>query len=218
MAAAPQNRVEWQKLYYQHQKSYLRTRMNAIKLIWDGKKLVDVCIILGCNLKSLRNWVDAYLLGGFKELLRKKKSGQTGKGKLSEEQLRLLKYIVVHKTPLDYDMNFYRWTLSLLGELLEKKWGIQLQKSQIQQILTKKLNLSYQKFHRDYANADIGAQKEFAKDIGQRINEKEEDEVLIWFDEFSISTRPDTSYGWAQINTNPTIGSDEKKENDIMGF
>jgi len=216
MAAAPQDIKEWQKLYYQHQQGYLRTRMKAIKLIWEGNKLVDVCLQLRCNLKSLRKWVDAYLSGGFKKLLAKKRSGKTGKGKLSAEQLRILKYIVTQKTPLDYGMDFYRWTLDLLGDLLEKKWGIKLQKSQIQQILKKKLNLSYQKFHRDYANADIGAQKAFAKDINRRINEKGEDEVLIWFDEFSISTRPDTSYGWAERNTNPSIGSNEKKEKAIM--
>ena len=211
IGAAPQDRKEWQKLYYQHQKCYLRRRLDAIKLLWDGLKLVDVCIRINCNLKSLRKWVDSYLSGGFKKLLTKKVSGKLGKGKLSKEQLKVLKYIVLHKRPLDYGMDLYRWTLGLLKDLLLTKWGISLQKSQIQVVLTKKLNLSYQKFHRDYANADIGAQKAFARDLNQRTENKEENEVLIWFDEFSISTRPDASYAWAERNTNPTIDSNEKK-------
>jgi len=218
IAAAPQNKEEWQKLYYQHQATYLRRRLKAIKLLWEGNKLVDVCLRLECNLKSLRKWIDSYLSGGFKSLLAKKVSGKRGKGKLTKERLRILKYIILHKTPLDYGVDLYRWTLSLLGDLLKKKWGICLQKSQIQSILKEKLNLSYQKFHRDYANADVGAQKAFARDLNQRVENKKEGEVLIWFDEFSISTRPDASYAWAEKNSNPTIASNEKKEKDITGF
>ncbi len=216
MAAAPQNRKELQRLYYANQNSYLRTRLKAIELIWDGLKLVDVCIRLNCNLKSLRKWIDAYLNGGFEELLQKKVSGKLGKGKISKDRLRILRYIILEKSPSDYGMDFYRWTLDAIKNLIFKKWKIALQKSRLQVILKEKLGLSYQKFHRDYANADIGAQKAFAKDINQRIENKSEDEVQIWFDEFSISTRPDASYGWAKINSSPTVPSNEKKDKDIM--
>lgn len=213
---APQDRSEWQRLYYKHQQFYLRRRLNAIKLLWDGGSLTDVCLELNCNIKSLRLWVDWYLKGGFKELLKPKISGKTGKGQLSEDQLRILKFIILEKTPLDYGKEVYRWTLDLLGGLIFEKWAVRMQKSQIQEILTKKLNLSYQKFHRDYSNADKSKQKAFSKDLENRLEHQKPDEALIWFDEFSISTRPDASYGWAEKNTSPSIPSNEKKENDIM--
>lgn len=213
---APQDRALWQKLYYKHQKTYLRRRLDAIRLLWDGLKLVDVCSELNCNIKSLCFWIDSYLSGGFKQLLKPKVSGKTGKGQLNTKQLELLKFIILHKTPLDYGYDLHRWTLSLLGALISEKWGVQLQKSHLQVILTKQLNLSYQKFHRDYANADKGKQKAFASDLHRRTENQQADEVMIWFDEFSISTRPDASYGWAQRNTSPTIPSNEKKENGIM--
>jgi len=196
----------------------LRTRLNAIKLLWDDFKLVDVCIRLNCNIKSLRKWIDAYLAGGFKQLLLKKVSGRSGKGKLDKDYLRILRYIILQKKPSDYGMDFYRWTLDAIKNLIFQKWEIGLKKSQLQVILKEKLGLSYQKFHRDYANADIGAQKAFAKDINRRIENKSEDEIQIWFDEFSISTRPDASYGWAEINSSPTVPSNEKKDKDIMVF
>jgi len=218
MAVAPQDRDEWQRLYYHHQNFYFRRRLNAVRLIWDGLKLVDVCIAVNCDIKSLRKWIDAYLSGGFKQLLASKVSGKRGKGKLSKDQLRVLKYIILKKTPLDYAMDFYRWTLDAIKNLIATKWQVELKKSQIQVILKQKLGLSYQKFHRDYANADINKQKSFAKDLSQRIENKSEDEVQIWFDEFSISTRPDASYGWARVNTHPTIPSNEKKEKDTMDF
>lgn len=216
MRKAPQNREEWQRLYYKHQKSYQRRRLEGIKLIWDDWKLVDVCKDVKCDRKTLQVWIDAYLSGGFKELLKPKISGKSGKGKLTAENLRLLKYIILQKSPLDYKFECYRWTLDLIGQLLVNKWGISLKKSQLQIILKDKLNLSYQKFHRDYANADKGKQKAFASDLHHRLEEQQTDEALIWFDEFSISTRPDAAYGWAEKNTSPTIPSNEKKENGIM--
>lgn len=218
MQKAPQNQEEWQKLYYKHQKGYQRRRLTAIKLLWNGWKLVDICADLKCDIKSLRDWIDAYLSGGFTELLEPKISGKLGKGQLTDKHLRVLKYIVLHKTPLDYGYEVYRWTLDLISDLLTKKWDIHLKKSRIQAILTNNLNLSYQKFHRDYINADKGKQKAFASDVNHRLEHQQKDEALIWFDEFSISTRPDASYGWAARNTSPTIPSNEKKENGIMDF
>ena len=201
---------------YKHQEPYLRRRLNATKLLWDGRKLVDVCSELNCDIKSLRFWVDSYLSGGFDRLLRPKVSGKSGKGQLGGQQLKVLKFIVLNKTPLDYGYELYRWTLDLIGDLVSKKWGARLKKSRLQVILTTKLNLSYQKFHRDYANADKGKQKSFAADLHRRLEEQQPDEVMIWFDEFSISARPDASYGWAGKNTCPTVPSNEKKENAIM--
>lgn len=218
MQKAPKDRKAWQKYYYKYQKSYQRRRLEAIKMLWDGDKLVDVCFKLGCDRKTLRVWIDSYLSGGFEELLIAKKSGKQGTGQLSKPQLRLLKFIILHKSPEDYGLESYRWTLNLVGKLLKDKWKIELKKSQIQYILTEELNLSYQKFHRDYANADKGAQKAFARDLHSRMEEQQADEAIVWFDEFSISTRPDAAYGWAEKNTSPTVPSNEKKENAKMDF
>lgn len=221
IAKAPQNRKLWQKLYYKHQKSYQRKKLEAIKLLWDGSKLVDVCFRLECAKDTLNNWIDTYLSGGFDALLLPKKSGKTGKGQLTANKLKILKYIILHKLPSDYptyNLSGHVWTLCNIKILLVEKWNITLEKSWIHEILHKKLNLSFQKFHRDYANADKNKQKEFAVDLQNRIDNKTDDEVYFWYDEFSVSTRPQASYGWAEKNTTPTIPSDEKKENVIMDF
>lgn len=215
MLKAPQDRELWQKLYYKHQKSYQRAKLEAIKLIWDNFKLVDVRLRLGCAENTLNGWIDAYLSGGFKLLLMPKKSGKSGTGQLNNQKKRLLKYIILYKNPSDYpdyDLVGYVWTLEILRVFLLKKWDVKLKKSRIHEILDKDLNLSFQKFHRDYANADKNKQKEFASDLQNRLDNKTEDEVHLWYDEFSVSTRPQASYGWAEKNTSPTIPSNEKKK------
>jgi len=218
IALAPQDRELWQKLYYKHPKSYQRRRMNAIKLLWDGLKQIEVCEQIGCNRKTLHTWIDLYLSGGFSSLLSPLKPNKLGTGLLKAYHLRILKYIILHKSPIDYGKVGYRWTLAYIGELLVDKWQINLQKSRIQEILQNDLNLSYQKFHRDYGNADKGKQKAFAKDLNQRLSNQSKEEAIIWFDEFSISTRADTSYGWAERNSSPKIVTNEKKDNGIMDF
>lgn len=213
---APQDRELWQKLYYKHQKAYQRKRLEAIKLLWDGLKLVDVCERLNCDIQTLRTWIDLYLGGGFKRLLEPKVSGKKGKGRLSSKRLKLLKYIILNKLPSDYGFDGYVWTLDIISKLLKNKWSIELKKSRLGTIMDKELNLSYQKFHRDYINADKGKQQAFVSDLQHRINEEKEEDVLLWYDEFSVSTRPQNSRAWAEKNTAPSIRSDEKKENGIM--
>lgn len=217
---APQDRALWQKLYYKHQKSYQRKRLEAIKLLWDGLKMVDVRLRLGCAVNTLNGWVDSYLSGGFDELLRPKQSGKAGTGQLTGTRLRVFRYIVLHKMPDDYaehGLSGYVWTLGRLATLLSKKWGIELKAARIHEILDKELNLSFQKHHRDYANASAAEQQRFVSDMKQRIDNQPEGEVQIWYDEFSVSTRPQASYGWAEKNGSPTIPSNEKKENATTG-
>lgn len=218
---APQDRDLWQKLYYKHQKSYQRRKLESIKLLWDGLKMTDVRFRLDCAVNTLNNWIDSYLLGGFDELLKPKQSGKAGTGQLTGNRLRILKYIILHKMPddySDYDLVGYVWTLGKIENLISKKWGVQLKRTRIHEILDKELNLSFQKHHRDYANASAAKQQNFVVDMQQRIDNQTEEEVHIWYDEFSVSTRPQASYAWAEKNSLPTIPSNEKKENAIMDY
>lgn len=218
---APQDRELWQKLYYKHQKSYHRRKLNSIKLLWDGLKIIDVRHSLGCSVNTLNGWIDDYLNGGFSELLNPRQSGNEGKGKISDARLRVFKYIILHKKPSnysDYGLIGYVWTLNLMQILLSKKWQIDLKITRIREILDRKLNLSFQKHHRDYANASSAKQQNFVKDMQRRIDNHPENEAHIWYDEFSVSTRPQASYGWAEKNTSPSIPSNEKKENAIMDY
>jgi len=214
LALAPQNKEEWSRLFKLHKEEYLRKRLRAINLCWDGLSQNQVKRQLGCSQSSLHRWIDSYLDGGFTKLLGKWISGNSGKGKLTKIRKRILRYIILKKSPMDYAYQSGVWTLDLLIDLLNKKWDISLQKSQLYVILNKDLGLSHQKFHRDYQEADKGKQKQFLKDLDKALSE--ENQEVIWFDEFSLSTRTEAGYGWAVINSSPRIASREKKENVVM--
>ena len=63
------NIEQWQKLYYQNQQSYLRTRLLAIKFLAEGKTRTEVTKLVNCTYKTLTSWIDKYLEGGLKKLI-----------------------------------------------------------------------------------------------------------------------------------------------------
>ena len=52
-------------------------------------------------------------------------------------------------------------------QIIEQKWHVQLKDSRIYEIIGE-LNLSYQKSHRDYANANKVKQKQFVEQLKKR--------------------------------------------------
>ena len=44
--ALGQDDVLWRKLYLRNQKEYIRKRLKAIKLLWEGKSRTEVTVLL----------------------------------------------------------------------------------------------------------------------------------------------------------------------------
>lgn len=74
----------------------------------------------------------------------------------------------------------------------------------------RRLNLSHQKAHSDYQNADKNEQLQFIEKFKQTLLESDDQNAVITFDEFSISSKPGNYYGWAERNTRPRVRTDEK--------
>ena len=149
---------EWQKLYYKHQQSYKRKRLEAIKYLQEGKSRTEVMAKLGCARQSLISWIDLYCEGGLEALVRDIKSNRIQR--LSQEQKEKLKKMLLEEKPTDYEIDRQIWTGKILIEVIEKRWGITLKDSRVYDIL-KELGLSHQKAHRDYQNGDPKVQAEF---------------------------------------------------------
>lgn len=82
---APRDDSEWSRLFAKHKEEYLRKRLRVLKLSWEGLSQSKIRTKLGCSKSSIHRWIDAYLSGGYAELLQKHISGATGKGQLSSQ-------------------------------------------------------------------------------------------------------------------------------------
>lgn len=104
---APKDRELWQKLYYRHKTQRQRRRLLALKAIWDGQTMATVCREQKVHRHSLEHWFDLYLHGGFDALLAPERRAVPQA--LSPQQRKVLRYIILHKTPADYGLDSYQW-------------------------------------------------------------------------------------------------------------
>ena len=152
----------WQKLYYKHPQAYVRQRLLAIKYLWEGKSRTEVTQILGCNYKSLTKWIDKFLEGGLPKLTQP--ITHQVPCRLQPSQQLELKKMLLEQKPTDYGIDRYIWTGKIISQVIQQKWGITLKDTRIYEILDQ-LNLSHQKAHRDYANADKNLQQQFVETL-----------------------------------------------------
>ena len=143
----PQDREQWQKLYYRHKEQRPRRRLLALKAIWDGQTLAGVCRTQKVRLKTLEHWLDLFLHGGFDALLAAERRAVPQA--LSPQRRKVLHYILLHKTPADYGLDSYQWTARRVQSLIQHKWGIHLGLGRLYQLFHQ-FGLSHQKVHRDY--------------------------------------------------------------------
>jgi transposase len=152
----------WQKLYYKHPQAYLRQRLLAIKYLWEGKSRPEVTQLLNCNYKSLTKWIDKFLEGGLQKLT--EPITHQVPSRLQPEQQLELKKMLLEQKPSDSGIDRYIWTGKIISQVIQSRWGVTLKESRIYEIL-EQLNLSHQKAHRDYTNADKSLQQQFVETL-----------------------------------------------------
>lgn len=160
---APQDREQWQKLYYRHQSQRLRRRLLALRAIWDGQTLVEVCRTQKVHRNTLERWLDLYLHGGFPALLAAVVH-RTHPQTLSPTRRKILRYILLHKLPADYGLDSYQWTGLRAQALIQQKWGLHLELGRIYQIFHQ-FGLSRQRVHRDYGPSSPAKRAAFVAEL-----------------------------------------------------
>ena len=153
---------EWQKLYYRNQQQYMRQRLVANKLLQEGHNRTQVSEQLGCRYDTLTAWIDKYLSNGLNGLVKPIRHQKPSR--LTPEQQQQLKAMVLTQRPTDYGYDRHLWSGAILSEVIEQRFQVKLKDSRIYELLSE-LGLSYQRAHRDYANADPDAQKEWVETV-----------------------------------------------------
>ena len=158
---------KWQKLYYCNQQQYVRHRLEAIRLLHQGSSRAEVCEQVGCSYDTLTSWLRKYLQGGFKALVSPIKHHKPSR--LTPEQQQQLKEMILTQSPIDYGIERQMWTGAIISEVIVKRFEVELKDSRIYQLLHQ-LGLSYQRAHRDYANANPKAQRQWVNAVKKNFN------------------------------------------------
>ena len=158
-----------QRLYYKNQQEYMRQRLSAIRYLSEGKSRAEVAQILRCTDLTIARWMDKYLETGLEGLVKPIK--HQVKERLNLEQQQEIKGMVLNDRPTKYGIDREIWIGKIIVEVIKERWGVDLKTSRIYEILNN-LNLSHQKAHRDYDNADPIKQKKFVKLLKKNAHQK----------------------------------------------
>lgn len=200
--------MEWQRAYHRHQESYLRKRLTAVKAYACGKDFEEIHLEYGIGIQSVRKYINLYLDGGMDNLCKKVVREQPKK--LSPIQEAEFKATLLSKKPKDVGMEGNIWTGKIMQDYVQKNYQV-IYKGGIYDLL-ERLNLTHQKAHSDYGNADIDAQRIYVEELKEALLAADEHTAVVKFDEFSVGQQPTSFYGWAEKNTRPTFVTNEKKK------
>ena len=114
--------AKWQKLFNKHQQEYIRTRLEAIKHLQDGKTRPEVMNHLGCARQSLITWIDRYCQEGLKGLVTATKTKRVQR--LGEGEKEELKKMLLEQKPTEYSIDRQIWTGKIIIEVIHARWGI----------------------------------------------------------------------------------------------
>ncbi|MGI8494256.1 MAG: helix-turn-helix domain-containing protein [Pyrinomonadaceae bacterium] len=206
------DRTKWSKYFQRYQQEYIRRRLRAIKLFAENTDVSTICQTLSLNKNTFYLFINLYLKEGFEGLCRL--AVRPKPTLLSPAQELAFKQTIISKAPFECGLEGNIWNGGLMREFITREFKVEY-KSGIYDLL-ERLNLSHQKAHSDYQNASHQEQIQFIEDFKQTLLASDENNAVITFDEFSISSKPSNYYGWAERNTRPRVKTDEKNAAEPM--
>lgn len=205
------NLALWQISYNRNQKEYKRTRLRAIKMVYEGRSQTYVSEVLGVSHSALKSWIELYLSGGLELLCANIIYHRDSRLGIQKEQE--FKYILINYCPTYFCIDAHIWTGAVIIDFLYLYYEISYKLKGVYALLSK-LGLSHQKAHHDYGNADPLKAQIFLNELKETILKADQNEAIVFSDEFSVSQQPSTYYGWAEKNTRPRVVTNEKKRSD----
>jgi transposase len=200
----------YQTYFHRYQAEYIRIKLRSVHLYHKGEEFVSISKSLGIHIQSVRKYVNDYIQGSFELLCQSTIRPQ--ESLLSVAQSEDFKRILLSKSPAEAGLEGNIWTGAIMCQYLKKTYNIEY-KSGIYDLL-ERLNLSHQKAHSDYGNADPNQQIAFMSELKQTLLAADATTAVLKFDEFSVCERPTSYYGWAEKNTRPTVTTNEKKDKE----
>ncbi|MFN0204389.1 MAG: winged helix-turn-helix domain-containing protein [Bacteroidia bacterium] len=208
------DRKSYDKYYQKYKTESVRKRLRCVLSASAGHSYLSIAKSEKIHNQSVSKYVKLYAIGGFKALCETTKRSR--KSRLTDMEAQAFKAVLLSSRPFEHGLEGNIWTGEIMCLYLKKVYDVEYKKGIYD--LLERLNLSHQKAHADYGNADAEAQKSFYMLLENKLLMADEKTAVLKYDEFSICEKPTSYYGWAEKNTRPTYPTNEKKENVAMDF
>lgn len=97
-------------------------RLRAVELVESGERVVDVARSIGFDPAVVSRWMSRYRAEGIEALYARKAPGRPPR--LNDEQVALIRHIIVHTTPPIWHFPTVTWTRAMVRLLIEKGFGV----------------------------------------------------------------------------------------------
>jgi len=179
-------------------------RRLAVRRVLSGEARPAVAEGLQVHPGTVAKWVAAYHRRGDAALAARKAPGP--KPKLTRQQGEQLRRIIVGKNPRQLNFPFALWTLPLVGQLVERLFGVVLHKTSISRMLHR-MGLSPQRpirraFSRDESECRHWMEEEFPRIV--RLARRRQ-AVLLFLDESAVHEDGPVDRTWGARGRRPVV-------------
>jgi len=179
-------------------------RRLGVRRVLAGEKQVAVAASLEIHRDTVRKWIGWYRAGGEKELASTRATGRPPK--LTGRQMKQLRRIIIGKNPLQLNFGVALWTLPVIRDLVQKKFGMVLHDTTVGRMLHR-LGLTVQKptrraFRRDEEECLLWATKVFPSIVRKA---KRKQATLLFEDETGVHEDGPIGTTWGARGETPVV-------------
>ena len=186
-------------------------RIQAVKAVrLNHQSPEEVIKTFGLHRSVIYKWLKKYDEGGMEALVSKKAKGPESK-LTPRQKLQLAKYLV--KNPLQLKFEFALWTIEMISEVIELKFGVTYSLVQVGRIL-KEIGFSWQRpLERAYQQDPVKVEKWLQREYPAIKKEAKKEKRVIYFgDEAGFHATAQYGKTWAIKGQTPIIKASGKRE------
>lgn len=181
-------------------------RKRGVSSVHDGQSPETVFRALGVSRATLYGWLARYRDGGWAALDARKRGGR--KPKLNAKAIEWVYKTVTERNPLQLKFTFALWTARMIGQLIDKKFGVKLSKASVCRLLAQ-LGLTPQRpVWRAYQQRPEEVQKWLQEEYPRIRRLAQRKKAMIFFgDEAGVRSDHHAGTTWAVKGRTPVVSS-----------